>query len=290
MNYQIQNNQISVLISSVGAELQSIKKDGAEYLWNGDSRYWSDKSPMLFPFVGRLTDGKYRLNGKEYAMQIHGFARFQDYDVVERSDERIVFEIKDTEETYAIYPYHFVLRVSYELDGSRVKIGYLVKNKSEAEMYFGIGGHPGFQVPLEEGLQFSDYCLEFSAKCTPDRIGHTETCYLNGINLPFQLQEGTVLPLDHSMFDDDAIVLQNMAREVCLKSNKGTRKVTVSYPQCPYLGMWHAPKTEAPYICIEPWTSLASRQDIVEEFENKSDMIRLISGKEYRNEWSIMVE
>lgn len=290
MNYQLQNNQISVLISSVGAELQSMKKDNTEYLWNGDSKYWKDRSPVLFPFVGRLTDGKYRLNGTEYPMGIHGFARFADYDVVEQSDARIVFETKNTEESYASYPYHFVLRISYELDGNRVNIGYSVKNESDREMYFGIGGHPGFQVPLEEGLVFGDYYLEFSEKSSPDRVGFTQACYLNGINAVFPLKSEKILPMSHDMFDNDAIVLQHACREVTLKSDKGQRAVTVSYPDCPYIGFWHAPKTEAPYICIEPWASLPSRQDIIEEFGHKSDMIHLLSGKEYRNQWSITLD
>lgn len=287
MNYKIENSQISVSIASVGAELQSIKKDGAEYLWNGDSKYWGERSPMLFPFVGRLTNGRYQLNGMEYPMQVHGFARFQDYDVAEQSDERIVFEIKDTKETYASYPYHFVLRISYELDGNCIKVGYLVKNESDAEMYFGIGGHPGFQVPLEEGLAFNDYYLEFAEKSSPDRIGFTKACYLSGINEVCSLKDQKILPMSHDMFDDDAIVLQHTCREVTLKSDKGQRAVTVAYPDCPYIGFWHAPKMEAPYICIEPWASLPSRQDIIEEFGHKSDMIRLDPGKEYRNRWNI---
>lgn len=290
MNYKIQNNRISVSVSSVGAELQSIQKDGAEYLWNGDSKYWGEQSPILFPFVGRLTDGKYELHGMEYSMQIHGFARFQDYDVVEQGDERIVFEIKDTEETYASYPYHFSFRISYELNGNCIKIGYWVKNESDVELYFGIGGHPGFQVPLEKGLTFSDYYLEFTEKSSPDRVGFTETCYLNGMNEVYPLKNQKILPMSHDMFDDDAIVLQHAYREVTLKSDKGQRRVTVAYPDCPYIGFWHAPKTEASYICIEPWVSLPSRQDIVEKFENKSDMVRLLPGKEYRNQWSIKVE
>ena len=290
MDYQIQNDQISLLVSSIGAEMQSLKKDGSEYLWNGDRRYWEDKSPMLFPFVGRLTDGKYSLNGTQYSMGIHGFARFMDYDVTEQSDDRIVFEIKDTDETYALYPYHFLLRISYELDANSIKIGYYVENQSDKAMYFGIGGHPGFRVPLDENLAFHDYYLEFPQKTRPDRVGFTQTCYLNGINEVFPLKDEKILPMSHDMFDEDAIVLQNVCREVTLKSDKGHRKVTVSYPQCPYIGFWHMPKTDAPYICIEPWASLPSRQDIIEEFNEKSDMIQLLPGAEYKNNWCIILE
>lgn len=289
MNYEISNRCMTVKIAATGAEMQSVSKDGVEYLWSGDQKYWPERAPILFPFVGRFTEGKYTLNGKEYCMGIHGFARSLPYRVVEHDRERIVMELEDTEETYESYPYHFVLRVSYELDENQIKIRYQVRNNSDKMMYFGIGGHPGFKAPLEDGLEFSDYYLEFSGKGCPDRVGHTETCFLNGINKEFPLEDGQKIRMRHDMFDDDAIVLQNMPGEVTLKSDKGTRSVTVSYPKMSYLGFWHAPKTEAPYICIEPWTSLPSRQDVVEEFSNKSDLVRLGTGETYCNQWSITI-
>lgn len=290
MDYQIENEIIRIGISATGAEMQSIVKDGIEYLWSGDERYWPEHAPLLFPFVGRLTDGKYLLRGKEYEMDIHGFARKLPYQVVCRKEDKITLELCDSEETYASYPYHFRLSVTYELQGNTIHIRYQVENRSDNRMYFGIGGHPGFRVPLEEGLDFKDYYLEFGGRCYPDRVVHTEQCYVDGSNLRFPLEYNQRLKMAHHMFDEDAIVLQNMADEVTLKTDRGKRKVTVSYPQFPYLGMWHAPKTEASYICIEPWASLPSRQGVVEEFACKSDLIRLAPGEKYKNDWSITIE
>ena len=290
MNYQLNNDKISLVVSDVGAEMQSIMKDGAEYLWNGDETYWPERAPILFPYVGRFTNGKYRLNGKEYEMDIHGFARKLPYNVLCQENNRIELELKDNEETYASYPYHFSLKVAYELVDKSINITYSVENQSDEIMYFGIGGHPGFRVPLEEGIEFGDYYLEFGVESRPERVGHTPACFLSGVNEEFSLENGRKLCLRHNMFDDDAIVLQNVSDEVVLKTDKGTRQVKVSYPNLPYLGLWHAPKTEAPYICIEPWTSLPSRQDVIEEFRYKYDLIRLDSGKVYVNRWSITIE
>lgn len=289
MNFDISNSCISVKISDTGAELQSIVKDDVEYLWDGDKEYWPERAPVLFPYVGRFTDGTYTLGGREYHMDIHGFGRKLPYKVIEYDQEHIVFELEDTEETFESYPYHFLLRIIYRLENNRILVEYLVENRSEEMMYFGIGGHPGFQVPLEDGLAFSDYYLEFSGIGRPDRVGHTPACFLSGMNSEFPLEDGRKIRMHHNMFDDDAIVLQNMSNEVTLKSDRGTRSVTVSYPSMAYLGFWHAPKTEAPYICIEPWTSLPSRQDVVEEFSNKSDLVRLEAGKTYKNQWSITI-
>ena len=289
MEYSISNHSLQLVLSDIGAELQSIEKDGREYLWNGDPQYWPERSPILFPYVGRFTEGKYRLGGREYEMEIHGFAKKYPYRVAEQKDDSITFERRDHTETYQLYPYHFILQVTYRLQDNTIAITYRVFNASPDTMYFGIGGHPGFRVPLEEGLTFSDYYLEFSGTSCPERIGHTPACFLSGINQPFPLEDNRILRLYHKMFDEDAIVFRNMADEVTLKSEKGMRRVTVSYPNMPYLGLWHAPKTEAPYLCIEPWTSLPSRQNIVEEFRYKSDLIRLAPEKQYRNTWNITI-
>lgn len=290
MDYQLCNNEICLIVSDMGAEMQSIKKAGTEYLWNGDKKYWPERSPLLFPFVGRFTNGRYFLNGKEYKMDIHGFARHMVYEVSFKEDEEIVFCLHDTEETYEMYPYHFELQVMYQLKGNKIVITYHVLNCSEDTMYFGIGGHPGFALPFDKGLEFEDYYLEFTGKSCPARVGHTPSCFLNGKDEEFPLESRKILKLSHQMFDDDAIVLREVADEVILKSDKGDRKVTVSYPFLPFLGLWHTPRTKAPYICIEPWTSLPSRQDVIEEFRYKSDLVRLAPNETYKNAWSITID
>lgn len=188
MDYQIFNEDITLTISSLGAELLSIKKEGIEYLWGGDDRYWANRSPILFPFVGRFTQGKYLLNGKTYEMDIHGFARRLLYEVADQEKDRITFRIVDNKETYQEYPYHFILDIIYELQGRTAQITYRVNNLSEETMYFGIGGHPGFSLPFDEGLDFSDYYLEFGGIARPERIGHTKSCFLSGKDQEFSLR------------------------------------------------------------------------------------------------------
>ena len=47
----LSNSILTVQIAEHGAELQSIKKDGKEYLWQGDAKFWGRRSPVLFPIV-----------------------------------------------------------------------------------------------------------------------------------------------------------------------------------------------------------------------------------------------
>lgn len=288
MIYEIKNQYLTAAISTKGAELQSIKdRGGTEYLWQGDPAYWPDRALNIFPYVARLTQGKYILDGQEYSMDIHGFVCTSQLEAEKTADNRICFRLEADEATRMQYPYDFLYEVCYELDEKRLNIIYSVVNKGEKTMYFGIGGHPGFGVPFEENTVFEDYYLEFSETCKPIRIGFSEDCFLNGEDTSFLLEDHKILSLHHRLFDDDAIVLKNMAKEVTLKSKRGNKAITVTYPDMKYLGLWHASKMEAPYICIEPWSSLPSRKNVIEDLKHQPDLVSLAGYGVYRNQWSI---
>lgn len=299
MEYCLDNGILSVRVSSLGGDLQSVKKDGREYLWQGNPAYWDGKAPNLFPYIARLTKGTCTVHGKAYQMPIHGFLPAAELTDENREKDRLTLRLEADERTLACYPFAFILRIFYELKEDTLQITYEVENGGTEEMYFGIGGHPGFQVPLEDGLSFEEYFLEFEPEGdgenggkrmeTPVRVGFSPSCFLNGQDEPFFLQEGCRIPLRHDLFDDDAIVLSGTPKTVVLRSEKGSRGVRVHFPQMPYIGFWHAVKKPAPYICIEPWSSLPSRQDVVEELSEQPGLIHLEGKGVYRNSWSIQV-
>lgn len=284
----IQNAYLCLTVDTQGAQMMSLRSNGIEYLWQGDPQYWPDRAPTLFPFIGRLTDNSYRFQGKRYPMGIHGFAATSDFSPVEQSSDKLVLSLSSIS-TLAQYPFEFCLRITYQLKGSTVEITYQIRNLDTKTMPFGIGGHPGFRVPIVEGERFEDYMLEFSEACQPDRVGFTPAVFLSGHDEAYPLKGGKYLPLRHELFNEDAVILKNMAREVTLHSNESCHMVTVSYPQMPYLGIWHWPNTDAPYVCIEPWSSLPARQDVIEEITCKSDLVQLEPGKIYKNRWMITV-
>lgn len=285
----IQNEHLCLTVDTLGAQMMSLRAQEIEYLWQGDPQYWPDRAPTLFPFIGRLTDNSYRFRGKTYPMGIHGFAAASEFSPVEQSGDRLVLSLSSSIVTLVQYPFDFSLEITYQLKGSTVEITYQVCNLDIKTMPFGIGGHPGFRVPLAEGERFEDYVLEFSESCQPDRVGFTPAVFLSGRDEAYPLKDGRSLPLHHELFNQDAVILKNMAREVTLRSNVSSHAVTVSYPQMRYLGIWHWPNTDAPYVCIEPWSSLPARQDVIEEFTCKSDLVQLEPGKIYENRWSITV-
>lgn len=288
MIYTLKNDSLTVVINELGATLWSIKdQSGQEYLWQGDPKYWADRAPNIFPYVARLTEGKYTLQGNTYEMDIHGFAKDMTFKAEQISDSSIVFSICDTEDTYKQYPYHFVFSVGYRLSKNKLIITYDVKNIDDKIMYFGLGGHPGFNVPFEGNSCFEDYYLEFDDVKHAKRVGFSEDCFITGKNELFPLEDGKRLWMRHDMFDDDAIVLTDMARSVQLASKKGGRTICMTYPQMSYLGIWHMPKTNAPYVCIEPWSSLPSRKGIIEDLATQPSLLFLDPKGEYTNEYSI---
>lgn len=288
MLFTLKNEKLRLTVESLGAEMRSLQTaDGTEYLWQGDSKYWTDRAPTLFPFIGRLTNNSYKYLGKEYHMGIHGFAAGMEFSPLEQTDNRLVLELRSSSRTLVQYPFHFVLQITYTLRGETVEISYEVTNLSNTTMPFGIGGHPGFNVPLVDGESFENYELEFSVPCRPDRVGFSPAVYLNGQDKEYPLREERFMDLRHDLFNEDAVILKNMARKVTLRSKVSGRGVTVCYPDMPYLGIWHWPNTDAPYVCIEPWSSLPSRQGVVEELSCKSDLVHLASQHSYTALWSI---
>ncbi len=284
---ELNNGQLSLTVDTLGAQMLHLRAGGTEYLWQGDPKYWADRAPVLFPFIGRLTGDSYCWQGKTYPMGIHGFAAAAEFVPTARGADHVVLTLAANEATRESYPFAFTLEIAYRLAGSRLEITYTVRNEGGSMLPFGIGGHPGFRVPFAAGTEFADYYLEFSDPCRPDRVGFTPAVYLSGHDTAYPLENGRIIRLRHDLFDDDAIILKNMCREITLKTDKDPHFVQVIYPQMAYLGIWHWPHTDAPYVCIEPWTSLPSRQDVVEDFACKSDLVHLLPGKTYENTWTI---
>lgn len=289
MNYIIKNDCLEVTISSFGAEIQSIKKSGTEYLWQGDENSWKSRASNLFPYIGRTTGGEYTYKGDTYKMGVHGFARKTDFLTNKINDQKIEFIIKNTDETYKDYPFKFEFHIIYELKQNKVEITFKVLNVDDKDMYFGVGGHPGFITPLEDGLTLEDYYIEFDEKCTPNKYETDPKTVLIVSKSPYNMKDEKIINLEYSLFDNDAIILENMSKKLTLKSDKSDKSVVVEYKDMDYLGIWQSNKVKPKFICIEPWSSLPSRHGVIEDIEKQADILTLNPNKEYNNVWSISI-
>lgn len=291
MIYEIKNDMLSVCADTAGGQLRSIRdSEGREYLWQGDPAIWKESAPNLFPYIARMTDKSYTYKGQTLHMEIHGFLKYSELKLVECQGDTMVMALESSGDTRNIYPFEFRVEIVYKLTGSCLDITYRVMNKGEKKMYFGIGGHPGFNVPFAKGHEFTDYYLDFGEECAPLRVGMSEDCFVTGEDAPYLLRDGRYLDLRHDLFDDDAIILKDMPRAVTLGCAGEDKAIRVEFPGMAYLGIWHKPKMIAPYVCIEPWTSLPSRKGIVEDLETQENLISLEPGGTYENQWSIAVK
>lgn len=301
MEYYLENEVVRIKAVSFGGELKSMvdKETGKEYLWQGNPEFWRETAPNLFPYIARLTEGKCTFEGKEYEMKNHGLAKYRELEA-KAGEKELIFALESDEDTLAHYPFRFRYEVQYRLDGKKLLLTYHVENKDDKTMYFAVGGHPGFNIPFVEGTEFEDYILRFPEAKEPKQIKFSEDCFVEG-EFPFEDMENGFSHLKHEWFALDAVVLhgagssvtieldENSKKETVAELAKTSPKVCVRFPQMEYIGFWHRPKTEAPYMCVEPWSSLPSRKGIVEDLAKQENLISLAAGETYENHWEIEI-
>lgn len=286
----IKNDILSVKINTLGAELQSIKDaKGIEYLWQGNDLYWKGKATNIFPFVGRLEESRYMDGETSYTIGNHGFARNSEFIVGEYSEHKVELILKSNEETMKQYPYNFIFTITYELMDDKIDITFKLENKSENKMYFALGGHPGFNIPITKNSEFEDYYLEFIEPCTPVRVGVSKRCFIDGNTLNYPLEEGKLLNLNHNLYEDDAIILKDTSKVISIKNNVNEPEIEVGFPNMKYLASWKVPDEKASYLCIEPWTTLPGREKVIETLSKFPDMNVLNSNEIHENKWWIRI-
>lgn len=286
----LRNSEMEVQVSSKGGELVSLRDaEQTEYIWIGDATYWKRHAPQLFPCIGRLTNNQYRMDGALHEMGQHGFLRDYELMKVEESETSLHLQLQSDASTRQLYDRDWTVDIFYSLCGKTLSVKFQVRNCDTRTMRFGYGIHPGFNVPLNPTLRFEDYRLDFHKASTLKQMELTERYTISGDMHDYALEEDRYLPLQHSLFDHDAIILKDMPHTVTLGSQKDEKKVTVAFPDMPYLGIWHAPETDAPFVCIEPWSSLPSTDGVIDEFETKPDFITVEPEQTYTNNWSISI-
>ena len=279
MEITIQNQAIKAVIKSKGAELSSLQKEDKNYIWEINSEFWNKTSPILFPIVGALKNGEYFYEGNVYKLSRHGFARDFEFEVIENSENTVVFSLKSNEETLKLYPFHFELQLSYILEDNKLVVKYEIINRSSEKMYYSIGAHPAFNI---DG-NFEDFSLIFDDKKDLETYkleqdlfsGKTEALKLNG----------NILPLQYELFEEDALVFKNFATKSLTLAKNNESVMKVSFPDFPYLGIWT--KKDAPFICIEPWLGIADNANTSGKIEEKEGIQILENNSKKQIAWSV---
>ena len=286
---QLQNTKLKANFSELGAELISLVNltTGKEIIWQGNPDFWSGQSPVLFPTVGALKDDRYIFDGQTYEMPRHGFARRKVFEVKNSSENEVIFQLNYDDETLKFYPFEFSLEIRYTLTENKLTVSYNVKNKSEKEMYFSLGAHPGFAVDTENGLKYDDYEIAFS----DDEQLEIHPLMDNLISKETQTIELKIkaLPLSYELFANDALVMTTMkSKELILRNNQNENQVIFTFSNFPYFGIWAA--KNADFVCLEPWQGIADLEDHNQELTEKFGILKLGINEEWKGDWAVEIE
>ena len=288
MTVKIENEFLIAEFAEDGAELISLqsKSTGIEYIWQGDPAFWNRHAPVLFPIVGRLKNDQYTYQDKTYNMSQHGFARDSLFTVIEHGEALVSFSLKSTNETKKIYPFDFELIISYELENDQLRVNYQVENTGSEAMYFSIGGHPAFNVPLEAKLTFEDYYLKSSPQKSRTQIPLIGS-YIDTKHKTLA-QTNIGIDLTHDLFKKDALIFETKGNNsFTIASDHSKHELQLSYNDMPYVGIWSPSAKEAPFVCIEPWCGIADTIDSIGDITKKIGINKLSESALFKTEYTI---
>ena len=286
----LKNDILTVEVSRHGAELQSIRKGNVEYLWQADPKYWARHSPVLFPIVGSVWNAVYRVDGVEYPLGQHGFARDMDFRLVSASDTEVRYRLESDESTMVKYPWPFVLDIEYRLHDNCVDVIWEVYNPGSSDLFFQIGAHPAFNYPDYDVERSGRGALSFDRAEGLECIRLKEKgCVDASVKYPLEMPDG-IIKLEKDTFDAiDTIILEggqisriNMFREDM------SPWLSVSF-DAPVVGIWSPPGKNAPFICLEPWYGRCDRAGYEGDFKEKDWVNRLAPGERFASRYVIEI-
>ena len=287
--FTIENAKIKAVINAKGAELTSLvnKENQLDYMWAGDPAVWGKHSPVLFPIVGTLKNNTYLYNGREYRLPRHGFARDKQFAVESHNGDSITFLLRNDAETLTVYPFAFEFRLRYTLFENSLAVAYEVVNPAKELMYFSVGAHPAFKIPLVAGTDYTDYYLQFNQVETAPRWPISPDGLIEQTPIDL-LQNTNRLNLSKDLFQKDALVLKGMASTIItLGSNKTEHGFRFDYPGFPFMGIWAA--KNADFVCVEPWCGIADSVAGTQQLPEKEGINKLVGGETFTRTWTVTV-
>ena len=277
---RIGNDRLSAAISPYGAELSHLHDaDGRELMTDADPTFWRGRAPILFPVVGRVTGDVLRIDGTEYPMPKHGFARRSLFEVVAAEEGWAVFALTDSEETRAAYPFAFRLEVGFRLDNATLLIEVAVENRGDRAMPAQFGFHPAFAWPLPYGRDRAEHRILFDQDEPGDLRRVTPDGFIAEEGRPTPV-DGRDLALHDTLFADDALVWDPVRSQRLRYGAPDRPQLDIAFPDTPRLGVWTKPG--ARFVCVEPWHGIADPAGFSGEYRDKPGVFEIAPGEAKR--------
>ena len=288
----LSNSILTVQIAEHGAELQSIKKDGKEYLWQGNAKFWGRRSPVLFPIVGRVWNNKYRHAGKTYEIGQHGFARDMYFKLTYKEDKGAVYWLESTPDTLGKFPFPFRLLVGYLLEENKITVKWRVENLGAMDMYFQIGAHPAFYFPEFDAATKDRGFFVFDRKSDLEYIMPTEKGCVSPERHVLKLNKEGLMPIDIHTFDCDTYIFDNkQLKKITLLDKKKKPHISLEF-NSPLVALWSPTKThpDCPFVCIEPWYGRCDSVGYSGELKDREWIQKLEPKETFDVEYKIIIE
>ena len=267
MQYTIQSDKLTVTLSSLGAELISVKKGEKEYIWQNPTGEWEGHAPILFPVCGNCA---MTVDGVSYPIPFHGVARRAEFTIEKQSENSLTFALFSTEETKKVFPFAFIFRVIYTVNGDTLSIAYAVENPADKDLYFACGSHEAYAL---DGA-VNEYEVEFDKEETLVNYLTNENRRLTGETVALGDYKIFPLPVEY-LCDNNTLIFKNIrSHAVLLRKIGGENIAKITFDGFDNLLFWHA--LDANYICIEPWTNLPDiegKENI--EFSQKEGVMKV---------------
>ncbi|SCB58527.1 Galactose mutarotase [Rhizobium aethiopicum] len=262
---RIGNQDLTVDVSSLGAEMQALTtNDGRSWLWTGDAAFWTGRSPILFPIVGKAPDDKVAIDGTVYPMAQHGFARRSEFALTASTATMCRHELAASAATRAVYPFDFLLAVEHAVEGRALTVTAEVSNRDQKAMPFGFGFHPAFAWPLPEASG-RPHTVALDNQGEPGLV-RLEGGLINPTPQPSPFDKGRLV-LDHAMFEQDAMIFPEGAGEGLRYGAEGGPSLRFRFENLPNLALWTKPG--APFLCVEPWHGTAAEAGASSELSRR---------------------
>jgi len=285
---RITSAHLSAEIASLGAELQALTTaDGRDLQWNGDPAVWHGRAPILFPVIGLLEGGQYRLDGESYDMPKHGFARDAIFEIAASSPHRVTFRLSGSPATQAIYPFEFQLDIDFTLIDRTLTLGAVISNHGEEPMPASFGFHPALRWPLPFGRPRAGHRIIFGSHETAPVRRIDQNGFLKPDPVTSPIVDDTLVLRDDLFVDDALIFDQLSSRDIRYGAAVGPQ-LHIRFEDFPTLGVWTKPGAE--FICIEPWHGFSDPVGFTGDIWNKPGIFEVAPGATRSMSMSLTLE